>query len=36
MTDDFFKTKKTLVRGGNKFLVLNDYILVAKVENESS
>lgn len=33
-SDDFFNTTKTLVKGGNKFLLTHHYLFVVKVENE--
>ncbi len=34
MSDDFFRTSKILVPGGNKFLITSHYIFVAKVSEE--
>jgi len=35
-SDDFFKTSKILVERGNKFLISDVYIFVAKVVDETS
>lgn len=35
-SDDFFKTSKTLVKGGNKFLITPWFIFVAKVIDQAT
>ena len=36
MSDDFFTTNKTLVEQGNKFLISEFYIFVARVQDQTS